>query len=82
MISNADPNDPSTTLLPINEFFNYEKDDKVGPKKFRQKMNVDFEIQINQNDEIQIRVIDAGLVNKFSIDYDLLDTTPIDEIFK
>lgn len=82
MISNADPNDPSTTLLPINEFFNYEKDDKVGPKKFRQKMNVDFEIQINQNDEIQIRVIDAGLVNKFSIDYDSLDTTPIDEIFK
>jgi hypothetical protein len=82
MIDNADPNDPSTTLLPINEFFNYEKDDKVGPEKFRQKMNVDFEIQINQNDEIQIRVIDAGLVNKFSIDYDLLDTTPIDEIFK
>lgn len=82
MIDNADPNDPSTTLLPINEFFNYEKDDKVGPQKFRQKMNVDFEIQINQNDEIQIRVIDAGLVNKFSIDYDLLDTTPIDEIFK
>jgi hypothetical protein len=82
MISNADPNDPSTTLLPINEFFNYEKDDKAGPEKFRQKMNVDFEIQINQYDEIQIRVIDAGLVNKFSIDYDSLDTTPIDEIFK
>ena len=68
--------------MPINEFFNYEEDDKAGPEKFRQKMNVDFEIQINQNNEIQIRVIDAGLVNKFSIDYDLLDTTPIDEIFK
>jgi len=67
--------------LPINEFFNYEKDGKAGPEKFRQKMNVDFEIQINQNDEIQIRVIDAGLINKFSIDYKTLDTTPIAEFF-
>jgi len=82
IIDNIDPNDPTSTLLPINEFFNYEKDDKAGPEKFRQKMNVDFEIQINQNDEIQIRVIDAGSINKFSIDYDSLDTTPISEIFK
>ncbi len=70
-----------TTMLPINEFFNYKQDEKAGPNKFRQKMNVDFEILINQNNEIKIRVIDAGFIYKFSINYEKLDTIEKDEVF-
>lgn len=70
-----------TTMLPINEFFNYKQDEKAGPNKFRQKMNVDFEILINQNNEIKIRVIDAGFIYKFSINYEKLDTIQKDEVF-
>jgi hypothetical protein len=81
IIQNFDSEQISSTTLPITEFFKYEKDGKAGPEKFRQKMNVELEIQINQNDEIQITVIDAGSINKFSIDYETLDAKPIDEIF-
>ncbi len=73
---------PLNTLLPINEFFTYEQSEKAGPNKFRQKMNVDFEILINQNDEIKIKVIDAGLIYKFSINNEILDQKPWTEVFQ
>ncbi len=73
---------PLNTLLPINEFFTYEQSEKAGPNKFRQKMNVDFEILINQNDEIKIKVIDAGLIYKFSINNEILDEKPWTEVFQ
>jgi len=66
------------TLLPINQVLN--KGEKASSEKFVQEINMEYEILINEDDEIKIRVIDAGIFYKFTINESVLDEMPIEEV--
>ena len=66
------------TLLPINQVLN--KGEKASSEKFVQEINMEYEILINEDDEINIRVIDAGIFYKFTINESVLDEMPIEEV--
>ena len=74
-----DENIPANfTLLPINQVL--DKGEKASSEKFVQKINVEYEILINEDDEIKIRVIDAGIFYKFTINETVLDEMPREEV--
>ena len=76
----SDANTPSIfTQLPVNQLL--KDGEKASPEKFTQKINVTYEILINENDEINMRVLDAEIVYKFTIDEATLDNTPKIETF-
>ena len=76
----SDANTPSIfTQLPVNQLL--KDGEKASPEKFTQKINVTYEILINENDEINMRVLDAEIVYKFNIDEATLDNTPKIETF-
>jgi hypothetical protein len=66
------------TLLPINQVLN--KGEKASSEKFVQEINMEYEILINEDAEIKIRVIDAGIFYKFTINESVLDEMPIEEV--
>ena len=66
------------TLLPINQVLN--KGEKASSEKFVQEINMEYEILINEDDEIKIRVIDAGIFYKFTINESVLDDMPREEV--
>ncbi len=74
-----DENIPANfTLLPINQVL--DKGEIASSEKFVQKINVEYEILINEDDEIKIRVIDAGIFYKFTINETVLDEMPREEV--
>ena len=74
-----DENIPANfTLLPINQVL--DKGEKASSEKFVQKINMECEILINEDDEIKIRVIDAGIFYKFTINETVLDKMPREEV--
>ena len=74
-----DENIPANfTLLPINQVL--DKGEKASSEKFVQKINMECEILINEDDEIKIRVIDAGIFYKFTINETVLDEMPREEV--
>ncbi len=74
-----DENIPANfTLLPINQVL--DKGEKASSEKFVQKINMECEILINEDDEIKIRVIDAGIFYKFTINESVLDNMPREEV--
>ncbi len=74
-----DENTPAKfTLLPINQVLN--KGEKASSEKFVQEINMEYEILINEDDEIKIRVIDAGIFYKFTINESVLDNMPREEV--